>query len=61
MALRGLRLGLKLAFFLIKFTVRDDCGDPETFTSYAAIGLDCWGTSHDASFLTLFSLLSMYR
>jgi len=29
--------------------------DPETSHSYAAVSLDCWGTSYVASFLTLFS------
>jgi len=53
-----LGLGLKLSF-LIKLIVKDGSGDPETSHSYAAIGLDCWGTSHDAPLLTLLSLLSM--
>jgi len=54
-----LRLGLKLSF-LIKHIVSDGSGDPETSHSYAALGLDCWGTSHDAPLLPLLSLLSMY-
>ena len=51
-------LGLKLSF-LIKLIVRDGSGDPETSHGYAVIGLDCWGTSHDAPLLPLLSLLSM--
>ena len=39
----SLRLGLKLS------------GDPEKSHSYSAIGLDCWGTSHDTPFLMLLS------
>ena len=47
-----LRPGLKLSF-LIKLIVGDGSGDPETSHSYAAIGPDCWGTSHDAPLSTL--------
>ena len=54
-----LRLGLKLSFFT-KFIVRGGSGDLETSHSYAAIGLDCWGTSHDAPLLSRFSFLSMF-
>ena len=42
-------------FFLTKLIVKDGSGDPETSPCYAAIGLDCWVTSHDALLLTLIS------
>ena len=48
---------LKLSFFSFLITVRDGSDDPKTTHSYAAIGLDCWGTAHDAPLLPL---LSMY-
>ena len=48
----SLRLGLKLSF-LMKLIARDASGDPQTSHRYAAIGLDCWGTSDDAPLLTL--------
>jgi len=50
------RLGFKLSI-LTKLIVRDGSGDPETSHSYAAIGPNCWRSSHDAPLL---SLLSMY-
>ena len=52
--LSNFKIRLKLSF-LIRLTVRDGSGDPETSHSYAAIGLGCWGTSHDAPVLTLLS------
>jgi len=55
-----LRLGLGFSFF-IKLIVRGGLGDSEILHSYAVIGLDYWGTSHDAPLLILLSLLSMYK
>ena len=49
-----LRLGLKHSYF-IELIVRDGSGNPETSHSYSATDLDCWGTSHVASFWTLLS------
>ena len=46
---------IRLKTFLRKLIVRDGSGDSETFHSYAAIDLDCWGTSDDATLITLLS------
>jgi len=45
-------LGLKLSY-LIKLRIRHGSCDPETSHSYAAISLDFWETSYDASDLVL--------
>ena len=47
----SLGLGLKLSF-LIMFIVGDGSGEPEPSHSYPALGMDCWGNSHDAPPLT---------
>ena len=39
----------------MKVIVRDGSGEPETSHSSAAIGPDCWGSSHDAPLLILSS------
>ena len=38
---------------MTRLLIRYGSGDPETSHSYAAIGLDCWGTSCDAPLFTL--------
>ena len=53
-----LRVGLKLSF-LIKLIVRADQAHLGSALSYAAIGLDYWGTSHDALNSSLFLPLTI--
>ena len=53
-----LRVGLKLSF-LIKLIVRADQAHLGSALSYAAIGLDCRGTSRDALSSSLLLLLSI--
>ena len=54
-----LTLGLTLSS-LIKLIVRDGSGDPKTSHSCAAIGLDCWQTSHDTPLLTVLFFLYVH-
>ena len=53
-----LRVGIKLSF-LTKLIVRAGQARLGSALSYAAIGLDCWGTSHDALSSSLLLLLSI--